>query len=727
MMSVAKRPATAAGTIALRPRARILRTFGDELISSETVAVIELVKNAYDADATRVLVRFQGPLEIDKGSIEVIDNGHGMSLDTILDTWMEPATLMRKRNPRSEQRGRRVLGEKGIGRFAASRLANRLTIVTRRAGTENEVRVELDWSEFDDEEAYLDQIRARWQESEPGEICPGGTIDTLWKEGEKPNPGEPFHGTILRMEGLRAHWQDEQFVTLRTGLSRLTSPFFNKYDETGKDEFRISLQLPPPFEHRSGIVEPSDALKNPHYVIKGFVDRNSKYNLTIKLPTQENEQPAEGRFFPSERTPLCGPFYIELRVWDREAKDLAGLVKLYDSTLKDVRGDLDRAAGINIYRDGFRVLPYGEPRNDWLRLDLRRVQNPTLRLSNNQIVGYVLISADDNPQLRDQSNREGIIEGPSLDDLRALVEMVLARLEQERYNIRPRQKHSVQSGGLFAGFDLASIHDLIKQRHPEDTELLALIGEKEQDLERRVEEVQEVLARYRRLAALGQLIDIVLHDGRAPLSKITSEALLGLRDIARANNNHLASRLHKRLETIKTQSDVLATVFRRIEPFGGRKRGRPTNVRLEQVITDAFSVLDTEIKEVGATVSLPNTDTQVNVDQAEIQQVIINLLQNSLYWLRQVPKSHRHISVAVNRKDLDEVEVMFSDTGPGIDPKFGDLIFDPYFSTKPDGIGLGLTIAGEIVSEYYKGDLELLDSSDQQQGVTFRIALRRRV
>jgi hypothetical protein len=98
------------GTQILRPRARILRTFGDELSSSEAVAVIELVKNAYDADATRVLVRFQGPLEIGQGRIEVMDNGHGMSLETTQTTWMEPATLFRKRQQRSEQYGRSCPG-----------------------------------------------------------------------------------------------------------------------------------------------------------------------------------------------------------------------------------------------------------------------------------------------------------------------------------------------------------------------------------------------------------------------------------------------------------------------------------------------------------------------------------------------------------------------------------------------------------------------------------------
>src|SRR3954447_6328143 len=130
---------------ALRPRARILRTFGDELISSPVVAVIELVKNAYDADATRVLVRFRPPIDTaGAAAVDVIDNGHGMSADTIEETWMEPATLYRKRAPRSPRFGRRVLGEKGIGRFATSRLAEELEVVTRRENADYETHVHFD-------------------------------------------------------------------------------------------------------------------------------------------------------------------------------------------------------------------------------------------------------------------------------------------------------------------------------------------------------------------------------------------------------------------------------------------------------------------------------------------------------------------------------------------------------------------------------------------------------
>jgi signal transduction histidine kinase len=480
----------------------------------------------------------------------------------------------------------------------------------------------------------------------------------------------------------------------------------------------------------SGAVEPPEALKNPHYALMGTVDQAGCYGLVLRLRGPDSEEHIAGQFaFRDGHTPQCGPFKIELRVWDRDPASMDEMAHEYGSTIADVRGDLNRAAGINIYRDGFRVLPYGEPRNDWLRLDLRRVQNPTMRLSNNQIVGYVLISADENPGLRDQSNREGLFEGPAMDDLRALVESVLSELETRRYKARPREeKATAHPGGLFAGFELAAVREAVEKRHPRDTRLLALVVEREEDLQRRVREVQEVLARYRRLATLGQLIDTVLHEARSPLAKIRHEAQLGLQDMEDAvrDSARLIQRLGQRYGIIDMESGVLAAVFRKIEPFGGRKRGRPAQVPLEEVIADAFSVLDAEIAEVGARMVLPQTATLATVDQAEIQEVIINLLQNSLYWLRKVKNGPREVAVQVHRNGPDEVEIIFSDSGPGVESEFRERIFDPYFSTKPDGVGLGLTIAGEIVSEYYAGELELLDRGPLP-GATFRVILRRRV
>ena len=714
--------ATGAGI--LRPRAHLLRTLGNELISSETVAVIELVKNAYDADATHVLVRFQGPLETGQGQIEVIDNGHGMSLETIQTAWMEPATRFKKYQSRSRERKRRMLGEKGIGRFATARLANSLEVVTRHVGTDREIRALFDWSQFDDEQKYLDQVEVMWEQREPKEIRSEGTLQLL-READNVT-----HGTILRMNELRTTWGKQQVNELHTGLSRLISPIPIQEGRSPDDVFEVHLQFPPPFEGQSGKAEPPEMLMRPHYMLTGRVDQDGCYNLTIKLKEANSPEVIQGQFvLRQSRSLQCGPFRIELRVWDRDRTSMGETARELGSTLDNVRDDLDNAAGVSIYRDGFRVLPYGEPRNDWLRLDMRRVQNPTLRLSNNQIVGHVSISADNNPQLQDQSNREGLIEGPALEDLRKLTELVIAELETRRYKARPRQdKSKIKQRGLFVDFDLAAVHNLAKQRYPDDNELLALVTEKEKDLERRVEEVQEVLARYRRLATLGQLINTILHDGETPLGIIGNEAHLGLRDIERAGKDYksLIQKLCGRFRSVESQAGVLSTIFRKIQPFGGRKRGRPEIVRLEQIIADAFSVLVSKITEVGAQIKLPDTDTWVTVDSAEIQQVIINLLQNSLHWLRSVPTKHRQITVGVQRKGMEEVEILFSDSGPGVEFEFQEHIFDPYFSTKPDGIGLGLTIAGDIVSEYYEGKLELVEGGSLP-GATFCITLRKRV
>ena len=248
-----------------------------------------------------------------------MDNGHGMSLETMQTTWMEPATLFRKRQQRSEQYGRRVLGEKGIGRFAASRLANTLEVVTRRTGEDREIRALFDWSQFDDEQKYLDEVEVLWEESAPAEICPGGTIQTLWKEEQTPESSELTHGTILRMEGLRAIWGESQLETLHTGLSRLISPFFEQDQLTGHDAFQIYLELPAAVRASFWHYQATGSPEEPALHRQGPVDETGHYTLTLKLPGQDDQECRTGQFtFPDRHTPQCGPFSIELRVWDRD-------------------------------------------------------------------------------------------------------------------------------------------------------------------------------------------------------------------------------------------------------------------------------------------------------------------------------------------------------------------------------------------------------------------------
>jgi len=681
------------GSATLRPRARIIRTIGRDLISNEVVSLVELIKNAYDADATNVRIVFEEPLQPSQGGIVIEDDGVGMSLAVIKKAWFEPATISKTKNTHTPS-GRRVTGEKGVGRFAAARVAQAMEMTTVAKGSRRLVRVRFDWGAFDDAEVYLDEVRCRWEESAA--------------------PRDRKHGTTLHLTGLNDSWDGEQFKRLRGELSRLVSP------HKGRNDFTITMELPDRFKEFAGPITPPPILGKPHYLFAGDLDANGKLTATYEGPDAKKPISVTDTIRFKGRSPESGPFHFEFRVWDRDSLD--PLADELGSTVRKLRQDLDTACGISIYRDDFRVLLAD---NDWLRLDIRRVQNPTLRLSNNQVVGAVFISADGNKGLRDQTNREGIVSSPAFDDFKETLKEVLAKLEVKRDNYRRGQRPQKPAIGLFEALDIAPLREYVEKRYPDDAELKAFLGEKTRAFEHGVAEVQQVLARYRRLATLGQIIDVVLHEGRTPVAAIANEAMLAQRDIERAGDNALEPQvLQKRLSTITQQAEMLSTLFRRLSPFSGRKRGRPAQISIEDTIADACALFRKRIDELHVDVRQPGTRTMVTVDQAEMQQIFVNLLDNALYWLEKAPQGKRSIAVEVSQRP-GELVILFSDSGPGVPEDVRDRIFDPYFSTKPDGVGLGLTIAGETAAEY-DGALELI-SGGPLPGATFRATLRKRI
>src|SRR5262249_31375134 len=150
-----------------------LKLIGAELISDDVVAVVELVKNAYDADASRVVISFRNVTK-PGGSIRIVDDGTGMDLDTVLGVWMEPGATSKggDRNMRTAGRRRRVLGEKGVGRFAADKLGRHLELVTRSARAAIAIRATFDFDLFDSEVEMLSDIRSQW------EVVPATAIDS---------------------------------------------------------------------------------------------------------------------------------------------------------------------------------------------------------------------------------------------------------------------------------------------------------------------------------------------------------------------------------------------------------------------------------------------------------------------------------------------------------------------------------------------------------------------
>ncbi|WP_143343467.1 ATP-binding protein [Delftia sp. K82] len=729
---------------ALRPRARIMRTLGEELISSEVVAVIELVKNSYDAEAGYVSIRFDGKLEVGEGSVSIEDDGHGMSLTVVEGSWMEPATNNKKVQRSSHILKRRFLGEKGVGRFAAARLATDLELTTRALESDKEVYAYFDWSQFDNEDAYLDQILILAEERVPQEFVRGRTrpFDAPGPHGDLRRDGS--HGTLLKMNGLKRAWGDKEVYSLKKSLSRLISPF------DGEKGFKIFIQLPGDYAEQPRELEPPEVLKYPHYTLSGRVDKHGDFEFRAELHASSIVEAFTGKLVNSDvkdrgvvefvdgkggRPLVCGPFSFNILVWDRDQLD--NIDQKLGTGIHDIRRDLDSIAGVSIFRDGFRVLPYGEAENDWLKLDIRRVQNPTMRLSNNQITGYVKIGADENPLLKDQSNREGLDNNSAYSELQEIIRLALSKLESLRF----RDKKSAgaddasrkSDGALLAVPDTAKLRQLISTG-ADSAETLHLFDETTKAWENQVGRIREVLSRYHSLATLGQLVDKVVHDGRQPLSTIQTQSSLLIESLSKALKKLDGSSecgkylegIHARLLRVKDAAGLIDLVLKRIEPLGGRKKGRPTKVYINEIIKNAFSHFQADIESLGINVTLPAADDLIQVDAHELQEVLINLIANSVYWLSNVPKGQRAILVQCTRPAPRELDIIFADSGPGVSKGNKSAIFEPYFSTKPDGVGLGLVIAGEMIRDYYNGSLELLNSGPLP-GAVFRIKLRKRV
>lgn len=733
------------GSGALRPKARLLRTLGSDLISSDKVALIELVKNSYDADANVVVIRFHGPLAEGEGRIEVWDDGHGMDVTTLQRSWLDIATDTKRRRPHSDG-GRRVLGEKGIGRLAAARLGHEMMLVTRMSNAD-EVKLLIDWTDFDREDAYLDQIEVAWEVGAPDVFSDSGAAIETFSVAESEN-WHRGRGTVVQVDKLSRTWDRDDLLELRTALTRLIRPrpstgSSRASAEDAEPDFQVILELTSVdegLEHLGGPIEPSSELRTPHYSLTGSVDANGSATLhyTQQDPELEEDIGVKQLWIDEKRSPQAGPFDFEIKVWDRDNKAIQRTLQETNAEsaapsakdLKGFRDTLSEVAGVSIYRDGFRVLPFGESGDDWLGLDLRRVQTPTLRVSNNQVIGHVFIGADTNEGLKDQSNREGILAGTAYSDLQTLVKAALVELETRRYAVRhPKKEPGESKGGLFERFDLGEIRTALAQSYPGDKRLIGLIDDKNRDIQEGVTEVQNVLSRYSRLATLGALIDRVLHDGRTVVTRVKSIARFGARDLNKKNltdTEKINIALTAMTDTT-AQADLMSSLFNQIEPFGGRKRGRPKEISTSDVIDKAISILRQEADDRGVHLASEGAGIAVKLDEAELLTVLVNLIQNAIYWTATQPKGiDRRVLVSARLNDDASLTLLVSDSGPGVPDSMRDQIFDPYFSSKPDGVGLGLSIVGNLVEEIYAGEFLLVDDGPLD-GATFEATFRRRV
>ncbi len=672
------------GAIAFQPRARLLKLIGEELISDEVVALSELVKNSHDADAASVTVTFRGVVG-EGGSLEVRDNGVGMDVTTLLGKWMEPAASTKVgRGRQFTPNGRRVLGEKGVGRFAADKLARRLEIVSRCPRRSDEVQAVVDWDLYDNGSLLLSEVQNRWEVRPAREVSP--------------------HGTLLRLTGLRTVWSERMFRRLSIRLSRLLSPFRQN------DPFVIRIESDE-FPHYSGELR-GDFLDRAPYRVEAEFDGTQAISMSL------NGRPPKVHRWNGQGDLNCGPVCVRLYVFDLEAEALARI-----GPRQEARGWLREWTGVSIYRDGFRVWPYGEPHDDWLRLDQRRVNSPVEHLSNNQVIGFIDIGRDRNPELKDQTNREGLIHNQAFDDLRKLVYFVLQAVEAERQSIRHPLRRS--TGGVVP-------------HHPEaisvSNELERLATKAGGDIGREIREVrrqldeqtrrdearqQQLMEGYSGLAAIGQMA-----AGMLPLLPLETRRMQA--EMEKLRTVLVGRRIPEAREAMQALSDSLGHINEQqqliLAASGSAERRRAIDVTAEIAAFEdtVRPLLDGQ----GFTIEVVCPAKQVMRTEMRPENffcLLQILMSNSLDWARRVEAPRIRIVVA---DAGDYCEIVFSDNGPGIPAEIAGRVFDPLFSRKEGGRGMGLTIARQLVESHGGHISAIIDG--RRKGAAFQILLPRK-
>jgi hypothetical protein len=672
------------GEIAFQPRARLLKLIGEELISDEVVALSELVKNSHDADATTVTVIFRRVTGAG-GSLEVRDDGIGMDVSTLLGRWMEPAASTKVGKGRQvTAKGRRVLGEKGVGRFAADKLARRLEIVSRCPDRPDEVQALVDWDLFDNGSLLLSEVQNRWEVRPARDVSP--------------------HGTLLRMTDLRAAWSERMFRRLSIRLARLLSPFRQK------DPFAIRIESDE-FPRYSGDLR-ADFLDRAPYRVKAEFDGRQDISLSL------NGRPETVQRWNGQGDLGCGPVCVRLYVFDLDGEAVARV-----GPRMETRAWLREWTGVSIYREGFRVWPYGEPHDDWLRLDQRRVNSPVEHLSNNQVVGFIDIGRDRNPELKDQTNREGLIHNQAFDDLRRLVYFVLQSVEAERQSIRHPTRRA--TGGVV--HQCAEADSIANELDRLAAKAGGEIGRELRELRRQLDDKarrdqtrhRQLMEGYSGLAAIGQMA-----AGMLPLLPLETRRMQAEMDKLR--NVLTGRKIPEAREAMQVLSDSLAHINEQqqliLAASGSTERRRAIDVTAEIAAFEdtVRPLLDGQ----GFTIEVACPANKVMRTEMRPENffcLLQILLSNSIDWARRVDVPRVRIVVAPTD---DHCEIVFADNGPGIPTEIVGRVFEPLFSRKESGRGMGLTIARQLV-EAHGGRISVIVDG-RRKGAAFQILLPRK-
>lgn len=661
-----------------RPRARVLQLLGDELIGSARLAVFELVKNAYDADANEVVVSLD-LASSPEPAITITDDGEGMTLDILRSVWLVPGDDYRHKQRLSDQRTARhqrlPLGEKGLGRFAVHKLGNQITLVTR-AHNSDECVVEIDWNELI-AKPYLDEAPVTIKIRRPEVFS-----------GEKT-------GTKIQVRQLRAaDWSRREVRRLHNQITSICSPF---EEPSG---FKAVLLVPGREKWIHDLPDVAEILDRaiwkfsfsaynevfgweyefcqiPGFNLSGRVVRN--FSDQLKLPPPSGDDRTESKVVADEETfegigPVTGKFYVYDR--DREVRQRLPNMRVLENYL-------DMEGGVRVYRDGIRVYNYGEHGDDWLGLDLRRVNVPTRRISRNIILGAIHLSLKESTDLVEKTNREGFVENVACAQLRRIVLGALATLESERQidkeHIRILSKKLDDSVATPVEESIQELRQEIEQQGVKD---------KFESYLTKIENSQRNMQETLLSAGMSGLnLAVVFHEVERGVRMLYQV-------IAEGKDMRSAARQAKELMQLL---DGFTTLLRKDSKKQHNARKLIESVKQFNLSRFRYHHVDLACPLLES----PDNGFQSRFAFPLVLGALNNLVDNAFYWLRvrwpDLPEENsppkRKIYIGLSDDFEAGPAIIVADNGVGFQGDEPKILTQPFFTRKPEGMGLGLYYA----------------------------------
>jgi signal transduction histidine kinase len=689
--------------------AGLINRLGRELVGRAETAVSELIKNAYDADARNVEATFINT-DLPGGRLEISDDGLGMSLSQLKAGFMTISSTDKIHNPTSTRYNRSRAGKKGIGRFATQRLGKKLTIVTQTLDSEVAVKLTINWDKY-----IVDQDITK--------------ITNQIEEAPKIKP----EGTTLFIEELREHWSEADIKRVYRYVSDLFQPDYLSNDsqfqniaKQNDQTFKVSF-FKVTAEARSEVASPQKMLFDKSLaIIEGYVDTVGDGFVGVKGDTLDLEDYAipiykfknEGKFEFLRNVHFKAHYFIYNRT-----EYYTNISKL---ELNNIQKLARESAGVRLYRNGFRVLPYGEPKDDWLGLDIRysgASGQTNIPFSNNNLFGFVEIIDKEGILFQETASREGLIENPAyyelVDFLNKAFEVARLRIA-EKINLlrKSKQDSSINTGTTD---DSNNESKTIEEEFDELDREIKNDSAKDtfKSIRDKYYQVIEELSMLRILASLGLTIGEFTHE----IIQFTPSI------------NGFISKLYETasddLKTISILDNLKQTFanFTSYTSYFNATVSENTSREVKPIlITDVVSYFVQNIKD-----DLKRQNTEVITDSygydlyttpmhvSEWSSVLYNLYTNSKKAIKRAGEPGKIKIITGEESDMIYLEL--HDNGDGIPEENKERVFNAFFTTstpagfdapvdeKLTGTGLGLKIVKDIV-ETYKGTICLIRPED---------------